>query len=468
MAIRITPRLIALIALVLTLVYVAYNHQDQLYHRETLSTALAPVQRACTLCESSPEFCRSFGERNLDMITAYEGSGDRIRRVLNKARRGEPINYGIIGGSLSRGHGCHCTTFHKQIFDWWNETFPHPENFYADGSVGARGSNYFKFCYFEHLKDDADLVILELSLNDDATEGHAKNVESLLRAILMWPRKPAVILTASFSLMGKMAMGNDVHLPVAQYYDVPVINLRHALGPIVQKRPDMVDEFFAIKSPTPNYRDQLHLSEFGHWTLAQSTIAFLERQKCIAEQGLTRQPPNDGRFVGGENYDVTIPRLTLLSDKWSPDGKARIEKPSCSSIDSKDHPLTPLPSTRGWAIWNQPKTTKYYWRATEVGSHIDFNVYLAEGHVMLYYLRSRKMSLGRVACWLNDDEKNAVTIDGYWERPDSIGQYFNVRENKGRPLDQGNYTLHCRLLERHYGKEEGRGTTFLIIAVLTV
>lgn len=50
-----------------------------------------------------------------------------------------------------------------------------------------------------------------------------QNMESILRALLSYPNMPAVILTASFSLMGKIRMGEDVHLPVAQYYDTPVI-----------------------------------------------------------------------------------------------------------------------------------------------------------------------------------------------------------------------------------------------------
>ena len=49
-----------------------------------------------------------------------------------------------------------------------------------------------------------------------------QNVESILRSILSYTSQPAVIMTASFSLMDKIQMGNDAHLPVAQYYDVPV------------------------------------------------------------------------------------------------------------------------------------------------------------------------------------------------------------------------------------------------------
>ncbi|EJD40558.1 hypothetical protein AURDEDRAFT_115833 [Auricularia subglabra TFB-10046 SS5] len=436
--------------------------QQELFHEPPPPS---PAPATCSRCEASPEWCASFGERNMDLVAAYEGSGDRVRRVLAKAMRGEPITYGIIGGSLSRGHGCECITFHRQIFDWWNETFPHPDNVYVDGSVGARGSNYFKFCHIEHLPQDADLIILELSINDDPVEGHAKNIESILRATLDYPKKPAVIVTASFSLMGKMAMGGDAHLSVAQYYDVPVVNLRHALLPIIQKRPDAVEDFFVVKSILPNYKDLLHLSGLGHYTLAESTIAFLQRQKCLVENAPPRKTAMDGRFVVGESYDVGLPRLSLLSDKWSDSAQARVDRPSCMTIDSAEHPLTPA-KAEGWATWNQPHTTKNYWRATEPGARIDFAVYLAEGHVMLYYLKSKKMSLGRVKCWLNEDEKSAVTIDGYWEDQRSIGQFTNVRE--GKPLTPGNYTLHCENMERHYGKEEGRGTTFLIIAVLTV
>jgi len=57
--------------------------------------------------------------------------------------------------------------------------------------------------------------------------------------------------------MGRLHGGGDVHLAVQQYYDVPVINLRHALLPVMQMRPKAVDEFFVIDNPVPNKRDQV-------------------------------------------------------------------------------------------------------------------------------------------------------------------------------------------------------------------
>ncbi|EJD40553.1 hypothetical protein AURDEDRAFT_69865 [Auricularia subglabra TFB-10046 SS5] len=422
-------------------------------------------RRSCSLRDASPGWVRRFGERNQELVIAYEGSGDRVRRVLAKAARGEPLNYGIIGGSLSRGHGCHCATFHQQIFDWLNSTYPHPDNVYTDGSVGARGSNYFKFCHPEHIKEDIDLLVLELSINDDPIEAHARNLESILRAVLEYPRKPAVVLTASFSLMGRMAMGNDVHLSVAQYYDVPVINIRHALLPIIQKNPDAVHDFFVIKNPTPGYIDMLHLNALGHHILAQATIAFLERQKCLMETGLERVPANDTAFVGGISSDDALPRVRSNAD-WSSTETARIDRPSCASVDSVEHPLKPLGTSHGWALWNQPRTTKTFWRATEPGAQIDFEVQLTEGSVMLYYLKSRKMNLGTVLCWLDDLENEKVHIEGWWNDPRSVGQFKSISE--GKKVSPGGHVLHCRLAPRGAGKEPGRGTEFLIIAVFSI
>ena len=57
-----------------------------------------------------------------------------------------------------------------------------------------------------------------------------QNVESILRSILSYPSQPAVVMTASFSLHEKIQMGNDAHLPVAQYYDVPASRLFSSFG----------------------------------------------------------------------------------------------------------------------------------------------------------------------------------------------------------------------------------------------
>ena len=41
---------------------------------------------------------------------------------------------------------------HVLIFDWLNETFPHPENKMVNGAQGGVGSGYFSWCFSESLE----------------------------------------------------------------------------------------------------------------------------------------------------------------------------------------------------------------------------------------------------------------------------------------------------------------------------
>ncbi|KZW00366.1 hypothetical protein EXIGLDRAFT_156457 [Exidia glandulosa HHB12029] len=306
-------------------------------------------------------------------------------------------------------------------------------------------------------------------INDYRTEDNMRNIESILRAVLSYPSKPAIIFVAWFSLMDRLDIGADIHVPVAQYYDVPYINVRHALLPIIQRYPETLKDYFVYTHPDPKRIDLLHATELGHRVLAESTIAFLERQRCLVENPKPYLPANTTIFPVGEEYDLDIPRLSLMGNIWTANTSihGRIDSPTCSTIDSVRAPLTPLPSTRGWTKWRQPHTEKWFWRATQVGAQIDFDVQVAEGNVQVYHLRSRSMGLGRVKCWLDEDETHARMMDGWWDDPTNVGHFTTANEGRGL-LEPGKYQLHCRVVERHPGPEKGRGTTFLIIAILTI
>lgn len=36
---------------------------------------------------------------------------------------------------------------HVRIFEWLNETFPHPENRFVNGAQGGTGAGYFAWCF---------------------------------------------------------------------------------------------------------------------------------------------------------------------------------------------------------------------------------------------------------------------------------------------------------------------------------
>ncbi|KIJ53799.1 hypothetical protein M422DRAFT_25566 [Sphaerobolus stellatus SS14] len=439
------------------------------HHAQHVDMALLDEMHSCDRCLVSPEWCGEFGSRNLDLATAHEGSGDRLRRAIAKSERGEPIRFGIIGGSLSRGHGCHCTPFHKQIFNWWNETYPHPDNLFVDGSVGARGTNYFKFCHAEHLRPDLDVILVELSINDLYNIENVHNMESIIRSMLSYPSHPAIIMTASFSLRGNtLETGIDGHLAVAQYYDVPVsrISMRNAFLPIIHKHPEMRKVYFAWDDPgKPERPDTLHFSALGHAAMAKTTVALIQRQACILHKGLPTMSGNSSIWPVGEEFTTTVP-FQRMTDKYDADQTemSPIDRPQCMSIDSPRQKLAPI-SSEGWESWQLPHTEKHYLRATEPGKRISFEVTLTAGKVAIYYLKSNTMGLGRAKCWFDDDVKNARTLDGWWPRKENIGDFTLV--NEGRDIPSGKYIVTCETLPQML-KDEGRGNIFLLIAVMTV
>ena len=44
---------------------------------------------------------KEYGQNNIRLSRTYEGSGTRVRRVLEKALKGEPIKIAAVGGSVS-------------------------------------------------------------------------------------------------------------------------------------------------------------------------------------------------------------------------------------------------------------------------------------------------------------------------------------------------------------------------------
>lgn len=66
-----------------------------------------PVPLACETCVATPDdpLC-SYGVDNIRLSRMYEGSGHRVRKVIEKAMRGDRVSIGIIGASVTAGAHC--------------------------------------------------------------------------------------------------------------------------------------------------------------------------------------------------------------------------------------------------------------------------------------------------------------------------------------------------------------------------
>jgi hypothetical protein len=106
----------------------------------------------------SAAFCHAIGEHNLARSIAYEGSSSRIHRLLAKLDSGKAITVGVLGGSVSAGHGLYASGFpaeregegnmHWRVFDWVRKRWPVTEgegHRFVNGAVAGTGTSLSSF-----------------------------------------------------------------------------------------------------------------------------------------------------------------------------------------------------------------------------------------------------------------------------------------------------------------------------------
>lgn len=106
-------------------------------------------------------------DHNLARSRVYEGANARFRRVIANALAGKPTKIGVLGGSVTKGHGVsHVQNWTTLFLEAWKKLFPKSETTLTNGAVPATGSDYYSMCFGEHIDDDVDLVVVELLIND--------------------------------------------------------------------------------------------------------------------------------------------------------------------------------------------------------------------------------------------------------------------------------------------------------------
>ena len=181
-------------------------------------------------------------------------SGDpgRLLNVFAKARRGEPITLGVIGGSITVG--AFATTkqasYAGRLLAWWREQFPRCEVSLVNAGVGGTGSMYGALrAGKDLLASKPDFVVVEFAVNDNWTDGEA--FEGLVRQILAQPNLPAVLLL--FTMWENGGNDQEMQAKVGAHYRLPMVSFRDALWPEMQadrlKWSDYIVD--TVHQPTP-------------------------------------------------------------------------------------------------------------------------------------------------------------------------------------------------------------------------
>ena len=209
----------------------------------------------------------------------------RMRQCMERAVNGEELTIGFLGGSITQGSLATEpeNTYAYRVFSWWKKTFPNAVFHYVNGGIGGTSSHYgVSRIVTDLLMYQPDFVVVDFSVNDDPNEFFQETYEGVIRKLISWDSKPAVLLLNNvFYDTGINAQ--EYHNAVGSHYGVPHVSIKDTLFC------EMKNGRYKREELTP---DGLHPNDLGHELVAAEIISFLEQVKEKSEAGkkLTEMP----------------------------------------------------------------------------------------------------------------------------------------------------------------------------------
>ena len=340
---------------------------------------------------------------------ASAGDTARLQRALAKARRGEAVTVGVIGGSITQGAAA--TRFDKNygslVAKWWRETFPNAKIELVNAGIGATGSNYGALRVQRDLLDKKpDFVIAEYAVNDGNGKEFAETLEGLTRQILKQPQSPALLFLFTMHNDGKN--GQEWHGKIGEHYALPMISFRDALWPEIEAKRLKWEDVEA---------DLVHPNDRGHDYAAQFVTRFLS--------DVLKNLP----------VDAELPAVKPLPEPLISDQFEHVAL----------HEAFALKPTKNEG-WRQDLKNKC-WKSEEPGSVIEFEI---EGRTLLFMDWKIRGDMGRAK--IQVDDRAPVTHDAWFEQ--TWGGYRLTTEI-ARDLKPGKHTVRVELLKSRNPQSNG-------------
>lgn len=208
---------------------------------------------------------------------ANRGNQARLKKVMDRAIRGEKLTIGFLGGSITQGSLSSKPTlcYAYRVFDWWKQTFPQAEFTYVNAGIGGTTSHFGAArVQSDLLAYEPDFVIVEYSVNDESNEHFEETYEGLVRTIYQSETKPAVVLVHNvFYHNGGNAQ--LIHSRIGRHYELPCVSMQSTIYPKV------VAGEIENRQITP---DDLHPNDQGHELVASVITYFLNTVRQAVEQ----------------------------------------------------------------------------------------------------------------------------------------------------------------------------------------
>lgn len=213
------------------------------------------------------------------------GNPHRILKAFEKARRGEPVTYVALGGSITQGVGATApeNRYASRIAAWWEKHFPDSRIRFLNAGIGATGSLIgLHRCQRDVLDHQPDFVLVEFCVNDTAARNRDmadQSFSNLIHRLLHDKSAPAVL-----ALM-MTAEANEhlqhVHLPIVRHYNIPCVSFADAVIPEWEKDPSLVRYWL---------KDGVHPTDTGHKLVADLVCGYLDSLLQLSAEDFPETP----------------------------------------------------------------------------------------------------------------------------------------------------------------------------------
>jgi lysophospholipase L1-like esterase len=336
----------------------------------------------------------------------------RLEGILAKARRGERITIGVIGGSITAGALASQpeNRYGDRVAAWWRSTFPKANVRFVNAGIGATGSDYGALrVKRDLLSQHPDLVVVEYAVNDPNTQFAAETMEGSIRQVLREINQPAVLLLFTMNQDGVNAQ--EWQSKVGRHYGLPMVSYRDALWPEVKEGRMKWSDVEA---------DAVHPNDRGHGYCARFITGLLDQvlADLPADEHLPQVSP--------------VPK-PIFSDQF--------EQVALFEADA----LKPL-TNQGWSC-STAQPGNNYWKADLPGSIIEFEVSGQAILLMDWHIRG---PMGQAS--VRVDEQPPVLREGWFEQ--TWGGYRQTTL-LARELGPGKHKVRIELLPQKNPQSTG-------------
>ncbi|KAG2447186.1 hypothetical protein HYH02_007929 [Chlamydomonas schloesseri] len=203
------------------------------------------------------------------------GDRGRLLAALQRYRDGDNLTVAVIGGSIAAGQGA----FDAPAFPYWLKLILEaqlpggPQRVRMNnGAVPGTSSAYMSTCHNVHVPPNADIVILDYAVNDEEmpmphmNNGVRRPFERLIRKVLQYPRRPAVVLMHAYRWFqipventGQFWVSSErQHGEFGSYYGLQQLSVKACCYHLMQQGADG----FAVKRPRADHHGRLQHENF--------------------------------------------------------------------------------------------------------------------------------------------------------------------------------------------------------------